>query len=95
MIGAWQLPSEPRAPQGPFPGGSLTPEPLFSVLLLRDLFPPCWGPGCRAEATRDPGDCEKPGGSPEELKLLGPVARPPPSPHSWRVGPPLGPERPG
>lgn len=44
VIGAWQLPSKPHAPQGPFPGGPLTPQPLFPVLSLRDLCPPRPGP---------------------------------------------------
>lgn len=45
-VGDWSLatPKQTTRPSGPFPRRPLTPQPLFPVLSLRDLFPPRPGP---------------------------------------------------
>lgn len=98
MIGAWQLPSKLRAPQGSFPGGPLTLEPHFPVLSLRDLSPP--QAGAQVAEQRPPKtlgtkrSLEKaPRSAAPRARLPGP---PTPEPElnslsSWRVGAPPGP----
>lgn len=75
--GGLATPKRPMCPSGSLPKRAPDPRASLSSPFPQGPVPPRTGPGCWAEATKDPGDRETPGEGPEDRCSQGPVARPP------------------